>query len=320
MNVYAIPIVNGVLPRPDGGVLQGVFLDPFFANILKSAGVGNDILLFPLSADDQRAYPVGVLARIEDLWMDKISQDGGAMALFARVIGRERSKAKSFSLSNEGLIALDLERIDIHELRSSGYPVICGAGWHPSGGYTTFGSNRKDVEITIYGFDLETGKDVAIVGYLGKELEAEKAHTVEHAIIRSLKNYSMCTPKTLRVCMERETEELKWSVEFGIAKKLPEVFGVTRSGICGNPMTQMASYYLSEEFKNQIESGENLLDSLTTARKKTVSRLTNEMDISSRKGIRELQGLKKGMFHDDTPEEMKILRRVITKFPANPWD
>ncbi|NLZ52531.1 MAG: hypothetical protein GX892_05200 [Thermoanaerobacteraceae bacterium] len=319
MEVYAIPIVNGVLPRPDGGVLQGVFIDPFFANMLASAGVGNDIFLFPLSFDEQKPYPIGVLVRIEDLWMGRVPQTG-ANALFARVIGRDRYKAKSFAISNEGLLALDLEKIDIYELRSLGYPVICGAGWHPTGGYTTFGSDRKDVEITIYGFDLQTGKDVAIVGHLGKEIEPEKAHTVEHAIIRSLKNYAMCTPKTLRECMERETEELKWSVEIGIANKLPEVFGVTKSGFCGNPLTQMASFYLSEEFKNQIKSGESLIDSLNTARKKTVSKLTNEMGISSRKGIRHLQGLKKGMFHDDTPEEMKILKRVIQKFPANPWN
>lgn len=320
MDTYAIPIVNGVLPRPDGGVLQGVFLDSFFANMLVKTGVGNDIFLFPLSSDDKSLYPVGVLVRIEDMWVDKVPQNSTSTALFARVIGRERCKARKFSLSNEGLFALDIEKIDIYELRSLGYPIICGAGWHPTGGYTTFGSNRKDIEITIYGFELETGKDVAIVGYLGSEIEPEKAHTVEHAIIRSLKNYAMCTPKTLRECMEKETEELKWSVEIGIAKKLPEVFGVTKSGFCGNPLTQMASYYLSEEFQNQIESGEDILNSLSKARNKTVSRLTKDMDISSRKGLRQLQGLKKGMFHDDTPEELKVLKRVIMKFPANPWN
>lgn len=320
MDTYAIPIVNGVLPRPDGGVLQGVFLDSFFANMLVKTGVGNDIFLFPLSSDDKSLYPVGVLVRIEDMWVDKVPQNSTSTALFARVIGRERCKARKFSLSNEGLFALDIEKIDIYELRSLGYPIICGAGWHPTGGYTTFGSSRKDIEITIYGFELETGKDVAIVGYLGSEIEPEKAHTVEHAIIRSLKNYAMCTPKTLRECMEKETEELKWSVEIGIAKKLPEVFGVTKSGFCGNPLTQMASYYLSEEFQNQIESGEDILNSLSKARNKTVSRLTKDMDISSRKGLRQLQGLKKGMFHDDTPEELKVLKRVIMKFPANPWN
>jgi len=318
LDVFAIPIVNGVLPRIDGGVLQGVFFEPFFANSLARAGVGGDVFLFPLSSDDQRPYPVGVLARIENLWVDDVPQMG-TKALFARVMGRDRCKAKSFAISKEGLLVLDLEKIDIQELRYSGYPVICGAGWYPTGGYTTFGSDRRDVEITIYGFDLETGKDVAIVGHIGREIEPEKAHTVEHAIIRSLKNYAMCTPKTLRECMERETEELKWSVEIGIAKKLPEVFGVTRSGFCGNPLTQMASYYLSEEFKKQITSGANFVDSLNAARNKTVSKLTQEMGISTQKGIRHLQGLKKGMFHDDTPEEMNVIKRVIQKFPANPW-
>ena len=89
MDTYAIPIVNGVLPRPDGGVLQGVFLDSFFANMLVKTGVGNDIFLFPLSSDDKSLYPVGVLVRIEDMWVDKVPQGSDATALFARVIGRE---------------------------------------------------------------------------------------------------------------------------------------------------------------------------------------------------------------------------------------
>jgi hypothetical protein len=160
---------------------------------------------------------------------------------------------------------------------------------------------------------------VAIKGDIGSEIEPEKAHTVEHAIIRSLKNYALCTPKTLRVCMERETEELKWSVELGIAHKLPEVFGVTKSGICGNPLTQMASYYLTEEFQNQIKSGANLIDSIIQARNKTISKLTQDMDISTQRGDRSLQGLKKGMFHNDEPEELAKLKRVIMKFPETPW-
>jgi polyhydroxyalkanoate synthesis regulator phasin len=97
------------------------------------------------------------------------------------------------------------------------------------------------------------------------------------------------------------------------------MFGVTRSGFCGNPLTQMASFYLSEELKKQITSGANIIDSLNTARNKTVSKLTKEMDISTQKGVRHLQGLKKGMFHDDTPEEMSVIKKVIQKFPANPW-
>lgn len=319
LDVYAIPIINGVLPRPKGGILQGVFLDPFFSKILTSAGIGGHIFIFPLSLDEKSFYPVGILARIEDMWMDKLLPEDNTKALFARVLGRERCKAKKFVFTSEGLFAKGVERLDIHELRSSGYPVISGAGWHPTGGYTTFGSNKKDVQVTIYGFDLETGRDVGIIGHLGEEVAPEKAHTVEHAIIRSLKNYAFCTPKTLRESIERETEELKWSVEIGLAKKLPEVFGVTRSGICGNPLTHMASYYLTEEFQNQIDSGENIITSLDNARNKTLSKLTNEMGISTQRGKRKLQGLKKGMFHDDTPEEMKVLKRVLNEFPIDPW-
>jgi len=320
LDIFALPIVNGVLPRPDGGLLQGVFLDPYFANMLTNLGVGGEVLLLPISHEDESLYPVGVRARIEDIWIGKVSPFDNTQALFVKVLGRERTKAKSFEFTDEGLLAKGIEPLDIQYLREIGYPVICGAGWHPTGGYTTSDSNRENIEITIYGFDLQTGKDVAIQGRLGREIEQEKAHTVEHAIIRSLKNYAMCTPKTLRICMERETEELKWSVEVGIAHKLPEVFGVTRSGICGNPLTQMASYYLSEEFAKQIKSGANLIESITQARNKTVSRLTKDMEISTRKGERSLQGLKKGMFHDDEPEELTVLKRAISRFPMTPWN
>lgn len=318
MDLFALPIVNGVLPRAEGGILQGVFLDPYFSKMLVKVGIGGDIFIFPMSCEEKDLYPVGVLARIEDIWKATLPGNSG-VGLFARVIGRERSKAKKFDFTEEGLVAYGVEKLDLEELRITGYPTICGAGWHPRGGYTTFDSDRKNIEITIYGFEYETGKDVAIVGHLKDEIAPEKAHTVEHAIIRSLKNYVLCTPKTLRECMRKETEELKWSVEVGIAKKLPEVFGVTQSGICGNPLTQMASYYLSEEFKKQIKSGSNLIDSINQARKKTVSRVTRDMDISTQKGLRKLQGLKKGMFHDDTPEELKILKKVLLQFPQDPW-
>lgn len=320
MNCLAVPIANGVLPKANGGILQGVFLDPYFANMIVKAGINGHIFLFPVSYEDDELYPVGVLVRIEDIWQDRISLWDNSKYLFAKVIGRQRCKSKAFQMTDQGLVALGLKKLDLEDLRYKGYPTISGAGWHPTGGYTTFSNDKREIEITVYGFDLKTGKDVAIVAYLGDIIEAEIAHTVEHAIIRSLKNYSLCTPKTLRECMKRETEELKWSVEIGIANKLPEVFGVTRSGICGNPLTQMASYYMSEEFEKRIKRGEDLVDSIDAARTKTVSKLTCDMDISTQKGQRALQGLKKGMFHDDTPKELKILSKVIQKFPQDPWN
>jgi hypothetical protein len=318
LNLFAIPVINGVLPKPDGGNLQGIFLDPVFSKMLIDIGVGGEVFVFPISADDETFYPVGVHSRIEDLWTDKITNEGGR-ALFAKVVGRERCKAKSVIFRDGMFKAKGLEKIDIDELREAGYPAICGAGWYPTGGYTSFGLDRKNIEITIYGFEYETGQDVAIAGRFSGEIEPEKAHTIEHAIIRSLNNYGLCTPKTLRACIERETEELKWSIEIGISKKLPEVFGITRSGICGNPLTYMASYYLTEEFKNRLYDGENLRDSLEKARNKTISRITQEMELSTQYGRRRLEGLKKGMFHDDAPEDLRTLKKIITRFPKDPW-
>ncbi|MCG0275777.1 MAG: hypothetical protein L5655_06350 [Thermosediminibacteraceae bacterium] len=319
METFALPITNGVLPRADGGIMQGLFLEPYFSRMLLKAGVGSEIFLFPVSLEDKEFYPVGVLARVEDLWTQQVVPEKNITGLFARVLGMERCKAGGFEFQDQGLIAYGLERINLRELREQGYPVICGAGWRPAGGYTTFGSDRKSIEITIYGWEYETGKKVSIVGRLSGEIQPEQAHTVEHAIIRSLKNYAICTPKTLRECMRREAEELKWSVEIGIAHKLPEVFGVTRSGVCGNPMTRMASLYLNDELKKQLKKGLNIFESLNEARRKTVSRITRDMEISTEQGLRALQGLKKGMFHDDSPAELQKLKEILRRFPQDPW-
>jgi len=59
LDVFAIPIVNGVLPRIDGGVLQGVFFEPFFANSLARAGVGGDVFLFPYPPMTKGLIPWG---------------------------------------------------------------------------------------------------------------------------------------------------------------------------------------------------------------------------------------------------------------------
>jgi len=320
MEAFALPITNGVLPKINGGSMTGLFLEPYFIRMLLKVGKGKDIFLFPMSPEDREFYPVGVMARIEELWVEQVVPGNKIAGLFARVSGLERYKAGSFEFTDEGLVAYNLERMDLDELRERGYPAICGAGWQPAGGYTTFGSDRQSMEITIYGWEYETGKKVAIVGRLSREdLEPEQAHTVEHAIIRSLKNYAFCTPKTLRLCMKRETEELMWSVEIGFAHELPEVFGVTGSGVCGNPMTRMTSVYLGEEFRKQLKQGLNIFESLSRARKKTLSRIAQELDISTESGIRSLQGLKKGMFHDDSPVEIKTLKKVLMRFPQDPW-
>lgn len=320
MDIFALPVINGVLPRPRGGVLTGFFIDPYFSKMITLAGKGGEVFLFPYSKDDDTFYPVGIIAVIEDIWAKEMIAGQKKYGLLVKIIGQERGKAKGFDLTSEGIVAKGVEKLNFYKLRSGGFPVICGAGWQPQGGYTTFGSDKKSINITIYGFDYESGKRVSITADLKGLVEAEKAHTIEHGIIRSLKNYGLCTAKTLRNAMQRETQELKWSIEIGMAHRLPEFFGITDSGICGNPLTYLASTYLNEEIIKNLKAGENFFDSLELARSKTISRLAQDMEISTNREYRALQGLKKGMKHDDTYEEMEKLKRILNRFPITPWD
>lgn len=320
MDILALPVINGVLPKPGGGVLTGFFVDPYFSRMMAIAGKGKEIFLFPFSKDDDSFYPVGIVAVIEDLWVKEVAAGQKKFGLIAKIAGQERGKAKGFQVTKEGIIARDVEILDFYKLRDEGFPLICGAGWQPQGGYTTFGSDRKSINITIYGYDYSSGKRVFISADLKGLVEPEKAHTIEHGIIRSLRNYGLCTAKTLRNSIKRETRELKWSIEVGMANKLPEFFGVTETGICGNPLTSLASTYLTEEFIKNLKAGENFLYSLEQARSKTLARLVQDMEISTSMENRALQGLKKGMKHDDSDEEMESLKKILYKFPLSPWD
>ena len=75
-------------------------------------------------------------------------------------------------------------------------------------------------------------------------MNAETAHTVEHAVIRSLKRHAMVTLKTLRECMKEETDALKASLSVGYSLKMPG-FGITSSGMW-KPLTGLAHFYLSD--------------------------------------------------------------------------
>ena len=120
--------------------------------------------------------------------------------------------------------------------------------------------------------------------------------------------------------MIHEAHELKKSVETGFKFRLPEAIGITSSGVCGNPMTNMAHFYLNRELSDGLKNGYDFIESLDKARKKTLSRLEKELEISGDRGMRVLQGLKKGMVHDDSQDDLMILSKVINCFPLNPWD
>jgi hypothetical protein len=198
------------------------------------------------------------------------------------------------------------------------YPVLCGAGWQASGGYTET-SSQQDISVLIYGVNHETGVKVSVNGNLGGLIRYEQAHTIEHAIIRSLKCYSLCTAKTLVQCSRQEASELKQSIEWGIKYVRPDLFGLTQSGACGNPLSSTAQIYMAQEFTSALKEGHPIYTSVEQARLKTMSRLTGDLGITTREGLRILQGLKQGMFHDDTPLTLEQPKRIINRFPISPW-
>ncbi len=188
----------------------------------------------------------------------------------------------------------------------------------PAGGFTEF-RDRTDIPVTIYGTDLETGQAVSIRANVGGLVTQEQAHTVEHGIIRALHTYGLCTARTLLDSIARETDELKQSVELGLRFALPEVLGRTATGACGNPMTNLAQFFLAREFIDNVAAGKSLPRSLHDARQRTMSHLTGDLGITMDRGLRALQGLKKGMSHDDTRLRVETGKRVIGKFPLDPW-
>ena len=59
---------------------------------------------------------------------------------------------------------------------------------------------------------------------------------------------------------------------------------------------------------------------LDDARLSALSKVTGDLDLSTRRGDRVMQGLKMGMMHDDSPQETDVLRSVLRHFPLSPWD
>ena len=320
MRMSVMPVANGVLPRPQGGRITGMFLMEFGGQLLVEVGVGREMLICPWLLDSQALYPVGVLVRIIDIWEQAAVNENGdeITVLMATLEGRGHARWYTVVTSGNYLRSDDVEMLNLKKMRKE-YPAISGAGWLAEGGYTEF-RGPEDIPVTVYGHDLETAKEVHIKANLGGLVTQEQAHTLEHSIIRALNAYGLCTAKTLVAAMELETTELKRSVEFSIRHTLPEALGITASGACGNPMTNLAQMYLSKELVTGVQSGQTILESLENARRSTMSRLTEDMGLTMQKGLRVLQGLKKGMAHDDTLLKMETYKRVISRFPFEPWN
>lgn len=320
MDLFVLPVINGVLPYAEGGIIQGVFMDYFTAQAICRLGVGGHVLLCPVQPDGV-VYAVGVIGRIEEFWDQELRDEAGnpLKGFFALLRGRGRAMARSMKQVSKFIIGQNIHLLDFKKLRSQGQPVICGSGWAPQGGYTDF-ELGKGPTVTVYGNSIEDGKGVSLSADLGNLVTGQQAHTIEHGIIRSLQIYALCTPKTLLKSIENETNELKRSIDLGIKLKLPQLFGQTESGHCGNPMTRLAQFYLAQEFVNQIENGRPVWQSLENARQKTLSQVFNDLQLSLQPGLEVMQGLKKGMFHDDSGLRPGIIKSVLARFPVSPLE
>lgn len=317
MNIPVLPVTNGMIPRPAQEV-TGVFLDEWVKKTLAAAGNGGMALILPYHPETG-LYPVGAAVSVEDAWTRNVIVSPSFSvqeALFAHVAGKATAKAGGFELRDGMIVATGVEPVDLARLRST-YPVIDGAGWTPSDGATEARS-PDDLRVTIYGASHD-GTPVSLEADLGGVVSPELAHTVEHAVIRSLSNYAMVTPKTLRESLAAESRDLKDSLAVGYRLRMPEFFGVTGTGMCGNPLTGLAHFYLAGELQRNLERGNSLPDSIQNARLTALSRVTGDLDLSTQRGWRVLQGLRRGMMHDDSRVGAADLRAILRRFPLSPF-
>ncbi|MBP2650351.1 MAG: hypothetical protein H6Q74_1176 [Firmicutes bacterium] len=311
-----LPVSNGILPNPNSGKMVGAFAAVNEDKVVAKAG--QDVLVCPLIMDNGSLYPVGVVARILNIWMQQAYDSAGheVATVLAVLEGHGCARWHTLRVAGNNIFSTDLEAINLKAMRKE-YPTISGAGWIPAGGFTEF-RDKTDIPVTIYGANLEDGRGVSIRGNLGGLVSAEQAHTIEHGIIRSLHTYGICTSRTLQTEMAKETAELKQSVEWGMRFAMPEIIGRTSTGACGNPMSNLAQFYLTQELIDSVANGKSVRESLDNARRSTMSQLTSDLGLTTASGIRVLEGLKKGMRHDDTQLKMELLKKIIMRFPIEP--
>jgi len=319
--ILALPVVNGVFPRPNEGRIRGVFFHHHVGRVFRLGERGHPVLLCPFVTDLGQIYPLGVLVEVRRVWTEEVfapDRETRVLAPFVEVVGRGRARARGFSLTNGVLIAEGVEMVDLDKIRNRGYPVIDGAGWQAVAG-TTEMTGPGDVYMEIEGIDLDSRERLKIGAKVGDLVAGEQAHTLEHALIRSLNQFALATPKTVLACWRTEADELKRSVDWGFRYRRPELFGVTSSGACGNPLTDLAHFYLSREMLKSLKRGQSWWESLEEARSRTLSRLVSHLEITTEAGLRILQGLKKGMYHDDQAVRYRTVREALRRFPADPW-
>lgn len=317
MSTLLIPVINGLLPRPGGGRSVGAFPQGT-PEQMPQLEPGENVFICPLVPATGALYRIGVLARIVDMRRQLFEIFGSEPVPFLSMLieGCTHARWNTLTTNSGFVMAEGLETQDFRKTRSD-YPVVSGAGWAPEGGFTEFRS-LGDIPVTLYGKDIERNTAVNLTGNLKGLVSLEAAHTIEHAMIRSLRTYGLCTPRTLQEAMHEETEELTWSVEKSMRYALPEILGNTQAGACGNPMTNMAHFYMFQELSAQIRDTGGGERALQQARRTVMSRLTGDLGLTTEPGLRALQGLKKGMRHDDSPLSLDLCKKILLRFPLEP--
>ena len=318
MSILLIPVTNGILPRPGGGRALGGFLAGAAEQALP-AEMGEQVFVCPFISASDSLYRIGILAKIVDMRRQLIEMPGNDPISFLTIVleGNTHARWDAMRAAHGAVMVDGLARMDFRQRRGE-YPVVSGAGWIPQGGFTEFRS-LDDIPVTLYGHDVEDNSSVSMTANLRGLVGMEAAHTVEHAMLRSLRTYGLCTARTLQEAIRDETQELTWSVEKSMQYALPEILGNTQAGACGNPMTNMAHFYMFQEMTEQSRGERNWQDAWNQARRTVMSRLTSDLGLTTEPGVRALQGLKKGMRHDDSPLSMDLCKRILARFPLEPW-
>ncbi|MFA6074498.1 MAG: hypothetical protein WCV63_00665 [Negativicutes bacterium] len=317
--MLVMPVANGVMPFAEGGNIIGAFMPKQGGAAVIRAGVGKELLICPWIEKSEKIYPVGIVTVIRDIWFEKAMYENGESVpiILARLEGRGFARWHNLRAEKGNIFCDRVEPMKMFSERLK-YPVLSGAGWVAEGGCTEF-KGINDIPVTVYGYDTETGDEVEISANLGGVVSEEHAHTIEHGIIRALNVYGLCTPKTLIEAMAEETDELKQTMEIGMRFTLPEILGATSTGQCGNQMTNIAQFYLNKDFITNLEKGKDVVSAVEQARKSAMSHVVEDIGLTMQKGIRVLQGLKLGMSHDDTPISVETAKKVIARFPFDPW-
>ena len=173
-----MPVANSVLPRPHGGRIVGDVLEEQGGKILSEVGEGNDVFVCPWLVDSQSVYRSGIITRLMDIQSQMLTDEDGVQmsVLLASFEGQAHARWHTLQTNGHCVVSSDIELMNFKRMRKE-YPAISGAGWMPSGGYTEF-IGKTDIPVTIYGTDLENGREVSVTANLGGLVEKEQAHTI----------------------------------------------------------------------------------------------------------------------------------------------